>query len=74
MGRNCRQVRGPGVWSMQKGVGESGFLVLSCPVPGRGLSQKVASLESTVEKKEQTLRTGEAEAPLYPGGRCEHAQ
>lgn len=59
---------------MQKGVGESGFLVLSCPVPGRGLSQKVASLESTVEKKEQTLRTGEAEAPLYPGGRCEHAQ
>lgn len=55
-------------------MGESGFLVLSCPVPGRGLSQKVASLESTVEKKEQTLRTGEAEVPLYPGGRCEHAQ
>lgn len=28
---------------------------------GRGLSQKVASLESTVEKKEQTLRTGLSE-------------
>lgn len=67
-------MRGHGLQSTQKGVGECGFLVLNCPLPGRGLSQKVASLESTVEKKEQALKTGEAEVPLCPGKRCEHAQ
>lgn len=63
-------MRGPGLQSMQKGVGECRSLVLNCPLPGRSLSQKVASLESTVEKKEQALKTGEAEGPLCR----EHAQ
>lgn len=67
-------MRGPGLESVQKGVGESEFLVLSCPLPGRDLSQKVTSLESTVEKREQALKTGEAEVPLCPSRRCEHAQ
>jgi hypothetical protein len=65
-GRNCRQVRGPGLESVQKGVGESEFLVLSYSLPGRDLSQKVTSLESTVEKREQALKTGEAEVPSVP--------
>lgn len=59
---------------MQKGVGERELLVLNSPLPGRGLSQKVDSLESTVEKREQALKTGKAEVPLGPGRRCEHAQ
>lgn len=67
-------MRGPGLWSVLKAVGESGSLVLNCPLPGRGLSQKVTSLESTVEKREEALKTGEAEVPLCPGRRCEHAQ
>lgn len=67
-------MRGPGLQSVQKGVGECRSLVLNCPLPGRGLSQKVASLESTLEKKEQAFKTGEAEGPLCPAKRCEHAQ